>query len=71
MIQPQYNPTYTPSYPIATGASAVNIQIFEPKAYSSPPPATPMPPPPQYNNQIYAYPQGSVYYPVPPHGLQP
>jgi len=67
MIQPQYNPTYTPSYP-ATGASAVNIQIFEPKAYSSAPPAMPMP---QYDNQIYGYPQGSMYYPGTPYACPP
>lgn len=61
MIQPQYNPTYAPNYP-ATGASAVNIQIFEPKAYGSAPQQPQMP---QYDNQFYQYPQGSMYYPYP------
>lgn len=58
----QCSPIYAPYYP-AAGANAVNIQIFEPKAYASAPSAAPVPPMPQYSNQVYQYPQGSMYYP--------
>lgn len=60
MIQPQYNPAYY-QQPSSAGASAVNIQIFEPKAYGSAPAPAPMPQMPQYDAQLYNYPQASVY----------
>lgn len=53
MIQPQYAQPYSQGTP---SANAVNIQIFEPKAYASPQPAMP-----NYTNQLYAYPQTSLY----------
>ncbi len=53
MIQPQYAQPYAQGTP---SANAVNIQIFEPKAYASPQPAQP-----NYTNQLYNYPQASLY----------
>ncbi len=58
MIGPQYAQPYTQGTP---SASAVNIQIFEPKAYASPQPAVQ----PNYTNPIYNYPQTSMYGPMP------
>lgn len=67
MIQPQYAQPYSQGTP---SANAVNIQIFEPKAYASPQPAQP-----NYTAQMYNYPQTSLYgmpqqqyvpYPMPP-----
>ena len=58
MIQPQYAQAYTQGTP---SANAVNIQIFEPKAYASPQPAMQ----PNYTNPIYNYPQASMYAPMP------
>lgn len=58
MIGPQYAQAYTQGTP---SANAVNIQIFEPKAYASPQPAMQ----PNYTNPIYNYPQASVYGPQP------
>ncbi len=55
MIQPQYAQPYAQGTP---SASAVNIQIFEPKAYASPQPAAMQP---NYTNQLYNYPQASLY----------
>ncbi len=57
MIGPQYAQAYTQGTP---SASAVNIQIFEPKAYASPQPAMQ----PNYTNPIYNYPQTSMYAPM-------
>lgn len=54
MIQPQYAQPYTQGTP---GANAVNIQIFEPKAYASPQPTMQ----PNYTNQLYNYPETSLY----------
>jgi len=54
MIQPQYAQPYSQGTP---SANAVNIQIFEPKAYASPQPAVQ----PNYTNQLYNYPQASLY----------
>ena len=58
MIGPQYAQAYTQGTP---SANAVNIQIFEPKAYASPQPAMQ----PNYTNPIYNYPQASMYGPMP------
>ena len=57
MIQPQYAQPYAQGTP---SANAVNIQIFEPKAYASPQPAMQ----PNYTNPIYNYPQTSMYAPM-------
>lgn len=57
MIQPQYAQPYAQGTP---SANAVNIQIFEPKAYASPQAAQP-----NYTNQLYNYPQASLYGPQP------
>lgn len=54
MIQPQYAQPYPQGTP---SANAVNIQIFEPKAYASPQQAMQ----PNYTNQLYNYPQASLY----------
>lgn len=54
MIQPQYAQPYSQGTP---SANAVNIQIFEPKAYASPQQAMQ----PNYTNQLYNYPQASLY----------
>ena len=56
MIQPQYAQPYAQGTP---SASAVNIQIYEPKAYASPQQAQAMQP--NYTNQLYNYPQASLY----------
>lgn len=53
MIQPQYAQPYAQGTP---SANAVNIQIFEPKAYASPQAAQP-----DYTTQMYNYPQTSLY----------
>lgn len=53
MIQPQYAQPYAQGTP---SANAVNIQIFEPKAYASPQAMQP-----DYTNQLYNYPQTSLY----------
>ncbi len=59
MIQPQYAQPYTQGAP---SANAVNIQIFEPKAYATPQGAMTTPPmQPNYTNQLYNYPQASLY----------
>jgi len=59
MIQPQYAQPYSQGAP---SANAVNIQIFEPKAYASPQGAmTAAPMQPNYTNQLYNYPQTSLY----------
>ncbi len=59
MIQPQYAQPYAQGTP---SANAVNIQIFEPKAYASPQGAMATPPmQPNYTNQLYNYPQASLY----------
>lgn len=59
------SPNYYPQVPVA-GANAVNIQIFEPKAYAAPTVTQPTNMASQYN-----YPQTSLYnqgaqYPAPP-----
>ena len=58
MIQPQYNPA---QIPCSSGASAVNINIYEPKAYASAPLASAAQPTQQLDSPIYNYPQGSIY----------
>lgn len=59
MIQPQYAQPYSQGAP---SANAVNIQIFEPKAYATPQGAMTTPPmQPNYTNQLYNYPQASLY----------
>lgn len=70
MIQPQFNPAYAQQAP-SSGASAVNIQIYEPKAFGSTPnqAAAPMtspmaaPMPQNLDNQLYNYPQAPMYAP--------
>ncbi len=67
--QPMYQQPMYPAQPAAapaTGASAVSIQIFEPKAYSGT--AVPMP---QYDSQFYNYPQASIYNPYAPYQTAP
>lgn len=61
MIQPQYANPYMQGAP---SANAVNIQIFEPKAYASPAGAMAVP---SYTNQFYSYPQASLYNPQQPY----
>ncbi len=59
MIQPQYAQPYSQGTP---SANAVNIQIFEPKAYASPQGAMASAPmQPNYTNPLYNYPQASLY----------